>query len=306
MARICRLCQEQWVKVQLWFDYFVLLEFLNFHELSVFPLLRYSGISGPSNWTHTHTRTASSYCRLVTWEQRFPPTLKGNDLCRRVPRPSTLRLPSLWGISDYVFCQCVCGNLLICTNTDSNAPAIAGFLADGWLGCRLMAESVGPQLGAGNIAHYTFSRRGKANSHGCAACRCRCNHIILNHRSVTHRQSLGSCQRAGWSLIKARPKTKWHVLNLIRGDVKQTITYPSRCEAHPPRPSALNEFSSSSFPFFCKLELSSQGAPCIFYEGIMADGGWLPAWAFPSLIRHCPLDLIRRWPPLFLTRKYLL
>lgn len=183
--------------------------------------------------THTHTRTASSYCRLVTWEQRFPPTLKGNDLCLRVRRPSTLRLPSLWGISDYVFCQCVCGNLLICTNTDSNAPAIAGFLADGWLGCRLMAESVGPQLGAGNIAHYTFSRRGKANSHGCAACRCRCNHIILNHRSVTHRQSLGSCQRDGWSLIKAQPKTKWHVLNLIRGDVKQTITYPSRCEAHP-------------------------------------------------------------------------
>lgn len=170
-----------------------------------------------------------------------------------------------------------------------------------------MAETAGPQLGAGNIAHYTFSRRGKANSHGCTACRCRCNHIILNHRSVTRRQSLGSCQRAGWSLIKARPKTKWHVLNLIRGDVKQTITYPSRCEARPAETLSPEWIFILFLPFFCcKLGLSSQGAACIFYEGIMADGGWLPAWAFPSLMRHCPLDLIRRRPPVFLTRKYLL
>ena len=114
-------------------------------------------------------------------------------------------------------------------------PATAAFLADGWLGCRLMAEPTGPQLGAGNIAHYTASGGGEggANSHRGAACQCRCNHIILNHRSVTRPRSRGSCQRAGWSLIKARPKTKWHVLNLIRGDVKQTITYPSRCELHP-------------------------------------------------------------------------
>ncbi len=172
--------------------------------------------------------------QLVTWPQWFPPTLKGNDLCQSVRRSSSLPPLSLWGVSDYVFCKCVCGNLLICTNTDSNAPATAAFWADGWLGCRLMAESAGPQLGAGNIAHYTFSRDGGGvNSHCSAACRCRCNHIILNQRSVTRRRSLGSCQKAGWSLIKARPKTKWHVLNLIRGDVKQTITYPSRCEAHP-------------------------------------------------------------------------
>ena len=78
-----------------------------------------------------------------------------------VRRSSSHPLLSLWGVSDYVFCQCVCGNLLICTNTDSNAPATAAFLADGWLGCRLMAESAGPQLGAGNIAHYTFSRGGR-------------------------------------------------------------------------------------------------------------------------------------------------
>lgn len=30
--------------------------------------------------------------------------------------------------------------------------------SDIWLGCRLMAESAGPQLGAGNMAHYVFSR----------------------------------------------------------------------------------------------------------------------------------------------------
>lgn len=151
--------------------------------------------------------------------------------CLSVRRSSIQPLPSLPLRGKWLY---VCGNLLICTNTDSNAPATAAFLADGWLGCRLMAESAGPQLGAGNIAHYTFSRGREANSHHGAACRCRCNHIILNHRSVTRcLRSLGSCQRAGWSLIKAGPKTKWHVLNLIRGDVKQTIIYPSRCEARP-------------------------------------------------------------------------
>lgn len=102
--------------------------------------------------------TSTSY-RLVTWQHWFPSTLKGNDLCQSVHRSASFPLLSLWGVSDYVFCQCVCGNLLICTNTDSNAPATAAFLADGWLGCQLMAESTGPQLGAGNIAHYTFSRR---------------------------------------------------------------------------------------------------------------------------------------------------
>lgn len=220
-------------------------------------------------------------CTLVTWQHWFPSTLKGNDLCQSVRRSASFPLHSLWGVSDYVFCQCVCGNLLICTNRDSNAPATAAFLADGWLGCQLMAESTGPQLGAGNIAHYTFSRGegGGGNSHCCAACRCRCNHIILNHRSVMCWQSLGSCQRVGWSLIKARPKTKWHVLNLISGDVKQTITYPSRCEVHPIE-TLSPEWIFNLFPFSFfwggKLELSSSGAACIFYEGIMANGGWVP------------------------------
>lgn len=104
--------------------------------------------------------TADTRCNLVTWPQWFPSLLKGNDLCQSVRRSSPPP-PSLpLRVSDYVFCQCVCGNLLICTNTDSNAAATAAFLADGWLGCRLMAESTGPQLGAGNIAHYTFSRGG--------------------------------------------------------------------------------------------------------------------------------------------------
>lgn len=102
--------------------------------------------------------SSSTSCKLVTWQQWFPSPLKGNDLCQPVRRSSSLPPLSLWGVSDYVFCKCVCGNLLICTNTDSNAPATAAFLADGWLGCRLMAESTGPQLGAGNIAHYTFSK----------------------------------------------------------------------------------------------------------------------------------------------------
>lgn len=246
--------------------------------------------------------------RLVTWRQRFPPALKGNDLCQSVRRPSSLSLLSLWGVSDYMFCQCVCGNLLICTNTDSNAPATAAFLADGWLGCRLMAESAGPQLGAGNIAHYTFSRGREANSHHGAACRCRCNHIILNHRSVTRcLRSLGSCQRAGWSLIKARPKTKWHVLNLIRGDVKQTIIYPSRCEARPAetRPWMNLQPLPLLFFFFRKLELFFSGS-CMHFLWRHHGRWWMAAWVFPSLIRHLPLDLIRRWAPVFSTRKYLL
>lgn len=64
-------------------------------------------------------------------------------------------------------------------------------------------------------------------------------------------------------------------------------------------PSALNEFPTYPLLSFGKLELSSRGAACIFYEGIMApmvDG----CLGVPiPLIRHCPLDLIRRWPPLF-------
>lgn len=113
--------------------------------------------------------TTDTSCRLVTWQQWFTSTLKGNDLCQSVCRSSSPPPPfSLWGASDYVFCQCVCGNLLICTNTDSNAPATAAFLADGWLGCRLMAESARPQLGAGNIAHYTSSREGGGLIHTAA------------------------------------------------------------------------------------------------------------------------------------------
>ena len=96
-----------------------------------------------------HVMTAISFSTQRKWSLSVRPSL--------IQPPPPLSSPSE-GVSDYVFCQCVCGNLLICTNTDSNAPATAAFLADGWLGCRLMAESAGPQLGAGNIAHYTFSR----------------------------------------------------------------------------------------------------------------------------------------------------
>lgn len=225
--------------------------------LGVFVWVRLSSCSAQSGaLTPSVKRTPDASRRLVAWRRRLPSALKGNGPCQSVRRSPSLPVLSLRGVSDYVFCQCVCGNLLICTNTDSHAPATAAFWADGWLGCRLMAEPTGPQLGAGNIAHYTVSRAGEggggrgANSHCGAACQCRCNHIILNHRSATRPRSRDSCQRAGWSLIKAQPKTKSHVLNLIRGDVKQTITYPSRCEARPAEtPGPWMNFQPSSLSF---------------------------------------------------------
>lgn len=111
---------------------------------------------------NTNTRCISSHDHTDSLQHSKEMISVSLSVVHPTPPPTSppLSLLSLWGVSDYVFCQCVCGNLLICTNTDSNAPATAAFLADGWLGCRLMAESAGPQLGAGNIAHYTFSRGG--------------------------------------------------------------------------------------------------------------------------------------------------
>lgn len=61
-----------------------------------------------------------------------------------------------------------------------------------------MAESAGPQLGAGNRAHYVFSREVSGGG-GAAPPQCRCNGIISHQ--------LGAGGGVG-GLIKTQPKTK--------------------------------------------------------------------------------------------------
>lgn len=63
-----------------------------------------------------------------------------------------------------------------------------------------MAESAGPQLGAGNRAHYVFSREvSGGGGRRAAPPQCRCNGIISDQ--------LGA-GGGGGGLIKTQPKTK--------------------------------------------------------------------------------------------------